>query len=204
MTAWLRRGWSDSLLQTEELRPWAGHAILLDWTLEADAVDAVVPRPVMDAVSTVLVRMGAVAFRWGGEPSWRPDQAEVMAAPRRGVARRMFERVTHRWASDIVLTRHASVVKFMFEHDWELQGQAALIVSGDAEFDGRLRSELATRRQWNDFQFAPSTLALLAPIVDGDGIMFAAASDVVLDTLVAGLRQALTEAGLVVVGGSAS
>ena len=194
VTARLRRAWPGEALQLEALQPAGSHAVLLDWSW--DSVDAGVPPDVAAAVAAALVRIGSVAFRWAGEAPWPADRAVVMRAPPRGMVRAALDRVTASGASDIVVTREADVVVDLFEHEWEMQGQAALVLEAGQGLVEALREALATRRSWVDFELARPALVLVTPAVDGDGILLAAGSEAVLHEVLEALREALADNGV--------
>ena len=194
LTARLRHAWPNKLLQTESLRPKNSSALLLDWQSDGGSIESGVPIRMVQAIANALVGLGSVAFRWAGDYPWPAEDAAVIRAPKHGVDRATVERIMGRWHYDIVLTHHAGVVMAMFDHDWELQGQAALIFDSRQDLDEKVRFELATRREWCDFEFSSSTSVFLAPAVDGDAIVFAARSDEDLKRLTDALLTALTGA----------
>ena len=151
------------------------------------------------AIANALVGMGSVAFRWAGDYTWPTDDAVVVRAPKHGLARATVDRVMGRWQYDLVLTERAAVVIAMFDHDWELQGQAALVFDPQQRLDDKVRCELATRREWREFEFSSPIIAFLAPAVDGDAILVAARADRDLQRLTDGLRAALAKADILLV-----
>ena len=151
------------------------------------------------AIANALVGMGSVAFRWAGDYPWPTDDAVVVRAPNHGIVRAAVDRVMGRWQYDLVLTERAAVVMAMFDHDWELQGQAALVFDSQQRLDDKGCSELATRREWRDFEFSSPVVAFLAPAVDGDAILVAARADRELQRVADGLRVALADADILLV-----
>ena len=193
LTVRLRHAWPHKLLQTEDLRPKDSSTLLLDWHTDGDVIESGVPPRMAKAIADALVDLGSVAFRWAGDCPWPADDADVIRAPKHGFGRATVERIMGRWHYDLVLTRQAAVVVEMFAHDWEYQGQAALVFVAKQDFDEKVRSELATRRKWGDFEFGSSTSVFLAPAVDGDAILVAARSEEDLqrftDALLVALRN---------------
>ncbi len=196
-TARLRYAWADQLLQTAEMRPLNSHAVHLDWQCKVAPVDCGVPRRLAEAISTALVRIGPVLFRWLGTAAWPSDQGTIIQS-RSSLAQAVIGRVTGQRPSDLVLTRHASVAMALFDHGWELQAQAALVLDEGHGMGERLQTELATRHRWADFTLEPPARVFLAPSVDGDGILFATASQTDLQRLTAGLAYALAEAAIAI------
>ena len=196
ITVRLHHIWPERLMQVDDLRPAGSLAVFLDWPIMASSVDAGVPEPLASAVAAALVRVGSVGFRWAGDCPWPKTQAALIKAPDRGILRAVIDRMTGYWESDVVVTDHPDVARAMFDHGWELQGQAALVLDGRQGFDSRALADLATRRSWRDYTFAAPVSMLLAPAVDGDGILIAAGTQADLQRMIDILKDVLREANM--------
>ncbi len=191
----VRRTWSEPL-QLDGLIPAAGSCVLLDWTVDPYPDDGGVPEPIRNGLSDLLCASGNVAFRWQGDATWSADDARLFPPPARGLFQRVAEHVTNRWPVGVVVTRSAAVAAMMFDYDWELQGQAALLFAAGAELPPASRSDLATRREWADFEFRWPVSGLLVPVVDGCGVLMAMASGQEAASMQAALGQAFERQGV--------
>lgn len=184
----LQRQWT-AREQLADLTPATGVAALLTWSVDPHPVDAAVPDVVKCALASVLTRHGELAFHWASDTWPGPGEAAVHPAPRRSAARQLVERLSHCWPSAVVVTRSAAAAACLFDQDWDMQGQAALLIAVTGPRDSLL-ADLATRRDWSSFDFPPPALALLAPAVDGYGALLATAGQPLLDQLLAELADA--------------
>lgn len=164
--------WSETAMQTADGRPPGSHAALLRWT-DTSAVDAGPPPRLAAALAAALVDLGAVAFRWSGPIPWPASEATLVRAARPGPLRAALDGLTNRWPTDLILTLHANVAAALFTHDWDDQGQAALLLPIPDSLDPALRQALATNRSWTATPLPPDT-ALLTPAVDGAALLLAA------------------------------
>ncbi len=184
------RHWSAEFQQLVNLTPSASSAALIIWKTDPDPVDSGVPVTVARCLARFLTTAGQLAFRWQGGASWPSDEATLIRAEPRGVARKLVDRLLHNWPADVVLTRSAAVAANFFEFDWESQGQAGFLIATDANFDNDLRVDLAMRRDWTLFELRSPCRALVVPSVDGDGAMLAAVSDDALEQLISEMKTA--------------
>lgn len=171
LTVRLHYSWSDAAMQTADGRPPGSHAALLQWTDPA-AVDAGLPPRLAAALAAALVDLGFVAFRWSGPAPWPASEATLFRAAHPGPLRAALDRLTHRWPTDLILTRHAAAAAALFTHDWDDQGQAALLLPMPDFLTPALRHALATNRSWTATSL-PLETALLTPAVDGAALLLA-------------------------------
>ena len=196
LTVEMRRRWDQNLLQTAETVPNGSHSRLLLWSAEPAPIDSGAPRDIAKAIARVLTDLGEVAFRWSGDPAWPPDEAQVIAAPERNRLARARDWLTTSWPTDIVVTRSISATLQLFEHEWEMQGQVALVLDPQGDSREPAYAALRDRRDWRNFALAPPVLALLAPAVDGDGAQFSVGSENEAEDLVRRLNIAFGEYGI--------
>lgn len=194
LTVRLHRTWSDADMQTADGRPPGSHAALLQWTDPA-AVDAGPPPRLAAALGAALVDGGFVAFRWSGPVPWPATDATLVRAAHPGALRAALDRLSHRWPADLVLTHHAAAAAALFTHDWDDQGQAALLLPTPDALVPALRQALATNRSWTATPLPPGTV-LLTPAVDGAGVLLAAPTAATLDHLVQAIAAILHDHGI--------
>lgn len=116
------------------------------------------------------------------------ENADARLALQRGAVRRFLDCLTQAWPVDVIVTRSAAVAANLFEYHWEMQSQRVLILDPSADLDETALAELSVRRDWQDFRFAPSVRALIAPTMDGDGALIAAASEEMLASLISAVE----------------
>jgi O-acetyl-ADP-ribose deacetylase (regulator of RNase III) len=172
--------------QTVEMTPAGSRTALLTWDSAPPLVDGGVPRRIARAVARALTSVGAVAFRWRGPVTW-PDRDTEVLQPR-GIGERV--RVRLAGGERLVVTRAAAVAACAFEQDWELQGQVVLAL--DAPPTRGQTDELWLRDDWRGFDLA-SVAGLIAPAVDGAGILMAAATEERLTALIDAVNAALAD-----------
>ena len=192
----IQREWSADRQQLRNLSPATGRAVLITWTEEPAHVDSGVPDRIKRALADCLTGVGKIAFRWAGEVLWSSRDALVIKPTHQNVVSRLAGRFLNNWPSDIVVTQSSTVASRLFDHDWELQGQAALVLASDWEMNEPVLSDLAILRDWTDFRFCPKGIALLVPSVDGGGALLTVASDGQLATLVSLIEAALVGQGV--------
>jgi hypothetical protein len=83
----------------------------------------------------------------------------------------------------------------MFSQHWQLQGQLALVLRDNNPNEKTLH-RLRHARDWRDGRLPQDVHLLIAPAVDGDGILLATASAAEMDQAVGLLLQAFEDAGL--------
>lgn len=194
ITVDIQRNWDSIALQTEGTTPSVGHSIVLMWHIEPARCDAGVPAEIAMPIVRALTAMGDVAFRWSGAPVWRQEQASVIAAPIRDPISRMIDWFKTSWPTDVVVTRSPEAALHLFEHDWALQGQVAMVLRSPYGDTAPAIAALRMRRTWHDFDLAPPVIALMAPIVDGAGAHFTTASPAETEELLRGLSSAFAKA----------
>jgi hypothetical protein len=192
----LLRQWDAVAHQTTEATPAGGHSALLLWHIEPSPVDAGVPREIAEVVAQVLTALGQVAFRWSGEPTWPPHEADTIQAPHRGLLQRACDWFMTSWPTDVVVTRSTSVAVHLFDHGWEDQGQVALVIDPKEGAAASVLGALQTLRDWRSFGMATPVHALIAPSTDGDGVLFTATSPEMLEDIVRCLARRFGGAGI--------
>lgn len=158
--------------------------------------DAGVPAPVIDVVSRVAASLGAVAFRLFFQEDL-PEGVRQVPAVRPFLPVRIYQRLTRSWPADVAIATEAAGVAELFLQDWELQGQTALVLRTGALSDETM-GHLRRLRDWRGVGFPADARLLIAPAVDGEGILLAAASVRELAEIISRLRQAFEQAGLAV------
>jgi hypothetical protein len=118
----------------------------------------------------------------------------VISAPHRDPIRRAVDWVTTSWPADLVVTHSAATAAQLFEHEWDTQGQAALVIEPQARDVEPAFEWLRSARDWRNFDPAPPVTALIAPIVDGDGALLAARSKEHIDMIVATFARTFARA----------
>jgi hypothetical protein len=192
----LQHHWDSIAQQTTEMAPQSGYSILLAWRVEPPAIDGGVPREVARAIARTLTNLGEVAFRWSGAPAWPQGDARIIPAPYRHLIQRAADWLNASWPAELVVTRSAAAAAQLFEHDWEMQGQAALVLD---PCGGEAQSALAalrTRRDWQSFELISPAIALITPIVDGDGALLTTRLPEVTEDIVGHLASAFADVGI--------
>jgi hypothetical protein len=192
----LHRRWDARVYQTGEITPRDSHCFVLEWKAEPQPVDAEVPAIIAQAIGRALTGLGRVGFRWSGATTWPEREAVIIPPPDRSVARKISDQLTTSWPSTVVMTAVAAVAAQLFQHDWDQQGQLALVLDPAGGSEAPAVDALQRRRDWRDFALRPPVIALIAPIVDGTGALFATGSNSAAEQLLAKLTQGLSDAGL--------
>jgi hypothetical protein len=188
------RSWDTALFQTEDLTPEHCTAVLLTWEMEPPPIDAGVPAPLVEIVSRIASEMGPVAFRLFF-PENLPASLAVFPAPRPWWPVRLYRRLTRTWPADLAIARDATAAEELFSQDWALQGQTALVLN-DVNASGKTLDRLRQVRDWRGSGFPEDVRLLIAPAVDGDGILFAAGSAPEIEEALGSLLRACRVAGL--------
>ena len=188
------RSWDEAWFHTAELRPRHSEAALLTWTLDPPATDAGVPAPLVEIVSEVAASLGPVAFRIFF-PVDLPAGIEMHSAPKAWFPVALYRRLTRTWPADVAIATEAAAAAEMFSQDWQLQGQIALVLDSEGLRDETLQ-RLRTARNWSDTPFPEGVRLLLAPAVDGDGILVVTDSASGMDQVLELLSQAAAKLGL--------
>lgn len=194
----IRRFWDEALFQTAASRPARSAVVLLTWTMDPPPVDAGVPPPVIEIVSQVAASLGAAAFRLF-YPEDLPAGLRRVPSARPLLPVRIYQRLTRTWPAEIAIAMDATAVAELFLQDWEMQGQTALVLRTGSPTDETL-GHLGRLRDWRGVDFPADARLLIAPAVDGDGILFAAASARELTDILDTLQQTFERAGLIVWG----
>ena len=198
LTVRIHRAWDASLFRTAESRPEFSAAALLTWSMDPPPVDSGVPAPVIEIVSRVAASMGPVAFRLFF-PEDAPAGIRRLPAPKPWAPVRLWRRLTRSWPAEIAVAEDASGAAELFSQDWELQGQLALAL-GDGGASNETLDRLRRARDWRGAGFPPDARLLIAPAVDGDGILLAAAGGAALDQALDLLLRAFDQADIPVHG----
>jgi hypothetical protein len=120
----------------------------------------------------------------------------MIPAPDRDPIRRAAEWLTTSWPADLVVTRSAVAAARLFEHEWDTQGQAVLVIEPHARNNEPALEWLRQARDWRNFDPTPPVIALMAPIVDGDGALLAASSKDGVDAIVTDMARAFARAAI--------
>jgi len=188
----ISRAWDEPAQQTAEFRPARSAAALLTWTTSPPAIDAGVPGPIADVVSQVVASLGGVAFRLFF-PEELPTGLHRLPMKRPWWPIRIYQRLTRTWSADIAIATEAAGAAELFQQDWQLQGQTALVLRAGALTSETLQY-LQRLRDWRGTSFPADACLLIAPAVDGDGILFVAESASDLAAALSRLRQAFERA----------
>jgi hypothetical protein len=188
--------WDEASKQTANLRPVNSVAALLTWTVLPLPIDECVPEPIMRAVTEAATTSGTLAFRLLFNVDL-PEGLTVHPAPRAWFGRRVVERLRHTWPASIAtaITPHAAIE--MFFQNWHLQDQAALVLRTDS-LSRESMDRLRRARDWRGHDFPADARVLIAPAVDGEGVLFVAADVHELESAVRAVADRLRDAGLVV------
>lgn len=188
--------WDEASQQTANLRPANSAAALLTWMVLPLPIDECVPEPIMRAVTETATTNGTLAFRLLFNVDL-PDGLTVHPAPRAWFGRRVVERLFHCWPADIATATTPHAATEMFFQNWHLQDQAALM-QRNASLSHESMDHLRRARDWRRHDFPPDAGVLIAPAVDGEGVLFVAADVHELESVVRAVANRLRDEGLVV------
>lgn len=188
--------WDEGSKHTANYRPINSIAALLTWDVVPLPIDEGVPDPIMRAVAETMAASGTVAFRLFFNVDLR-DGLTLHPAPRAWFARRVVERLLHCWPATIATAITPHAVTEMFFQNWHLQDQAALVLR-NANRSHVSMDRLRRERDWRRHEFPPDARVLIAPAVDGEGVLFVAADMRELENAVLAVTDRLRDAGLVV------
>ena len=193
--------WDAALLQTVRLQPKASSSVLIEFSLEPEAVDAGLPESLARAMAVGLAEYGTVAGRWFEKDTPLPLEAEVAQPRKRNPVVRAIQRGLHTWWVPVVVTRSPEVIAGLLDQEWAVQHQALLVLDSklvvNPESDARdaALEALSTNRDWREFKFPTPARVLVAPAVDGDFILVAGATKECLQGVLDCLARAFREAG---------
>jgi hypothetical protein len=186
---WDAVGW-----QTAALRPKDAFGLLLHWSVHPASVDEGVPETVKQIVAATIASLGSVAFRIFFEHTLSP-MTTIIPAPPRSFPLRIIERLTRRWPADLAIATTTPDVQELFEQQWQVQGQIALVLCASLpKWDCLER--LRRVRDWSRQVFPPEALLLIAPAVDGDGLLLAGKDREILADVLKTLSSAFHNAGV--------
>ncbi|ETF04673.1 hypothetical protein W822_02140 [Advenella kashmirensis W13003] len=192
--------WDEALSQTAGFRPAGSRAALIDWTVLPLPIDESVPDPVMRAVARTAISMGTVAYRLFFKEAL-PNGVSVYRAPRAWIGKRVLDRMTRTWPADIATAITPEATVDIFFQYWHMQAQTALVLRNDSLSDESM-DRLRRARDWRDLPFPADAKLLIAPAVDGEGVLLAAAHRDELDVAVQAVADELRRAGVAVtIGG---
>jgi hypothetical protein len=189
-----RRQWDAVGWQTSALRPKHCFGILLHWPVDPKSIDKGVPETIKQIVAATIASLGPVAFRVFFEHTLSANTT-IIPATRRFLPWRIIERLTRQWPVDLAIARTTADVQQLFEQQWQLQGQVALVLSASFLSWESLES-LQRVRDWSRQEFPPEALLLIAPAVDGDGLLLVGKNRDVLASTQTTLSSAFCNAGL--------
>jgi len=113
------------------------------------------------------------------------------------------DRMRRTWPVDIATAMTPEATAEMFSQDWHLQGQTGLVLRGYSLSDESM-NRLRRARDWRDQAFPADAKLLIAPAVDGEGVLLAAGHQCELEEAVEGVVSRLVNAGVdVTVDGAA-
>jgi hypothetical protein len=190
----IERAWDEVLFQTTSLRPAYGAAVLLTWTSEPPTVESGVPPPVIDTVSRVATSLGRVAFRLF-HPADPGLGIALLCASRPALSARIRAWITGVRLPDVAVAHQPTAAAQLFAQNWQLQGQLALVLRDRGISDETLR-RLGRAKDWSGAGLPYDGRLLIAPAVDGAGILLAAASAAEVDHALGLLLQAFDETGI--------
>lgn len=194
--------WNETSSQTTSFTPAGSAVALIDWTILPLPIDEGVPEHVIRVVAEMAVSMGTVAFRLFFKDNL-PNGLTIHPAPRAWVGQRVVERMRRSWPADIAIAMTPEATAELFSQDWHLQGQTALVLRGHSLSDESM-NRLRHTRDWRDQAFPAEAKLLIAPAVDGEGVLLAAGHQRELEEAVEGVVSRLVNAGVnVVIDGAA-
>jgi hypothetical protein len=196
VTVDVRRHWDPRVEQTDEITPRAGCSILVAWQVDPPTTDAEVPPEMAACLAEALTSWGSVWFRWCGAPPAHEAGGRMIPAPQRDMLRRMTDRLAVSWPIDVMVTRSPTLAVQCFQFEWDSQGQVVLVVDPLCDDTCAVLAALRTRRNWQEFELSPPVIALLAPIVDGQGAILCTQSEDKLQGLVRSLEGHLRNVGV--------
>lgn len=188
--------WDEASMQTANLRPGNCTAALLTWTVLPLPIDESVPVPIMRAVTETATTSGTLAFRLFFNVDL-PDGLTVHPAPRAWFGRRLVEGLLYCWPANIATATTPDAATEIFFQNWHLQDQAALIQRNDT-LSYESMDRLRRARDWRRHEFPADARVLIAPAVDGEGVLFVAADVHELESAVRAVTDRLRVAGVVV------
>lgn len=191
----IKRNWDGKMMQTLELLPAGSAAVLIGYTLDLLSDEGGLAASVAGALARGLVEYGTVAGRWFDEDVSGFADAELWPPPRRNPIKRLLERAQNKWPSPVVTTRSAEVVVELLDRGWEIQYQALLVLDAGAANAAEAVRALSVNRDWRGFAFPEPVLALVAPGVDGDFILVAAATEERLSEVLENVVRSFGKAG---------
>jgi hypothetical protein len=107
----------------------------------------------------------------------------------------LYRRLTRTWHADLATASDATAAEELFIQDWALQGQTALVLN-DVNASEETLDRLRCARDWRGSGFPKDVRLLIAPAVDGAGILFAAGSVPEIEEMLRSLLRACRMAGL--------
>ena len=162
-----------------------------DWQVAPWPSEGGMPEPIVAVLADVLAAQGPVVGHWAGAP---PPHATLFPAPRRGWARRLWDRVLGRWVSDVLLGTRPATVALLIDAGWAAENQVLLALRAGRDPSPAV-SLLAQWRDWREVVLPDVVRVLLLPGADGDSVLMAAADPAELEVLVDALGAAFREAG---------
>lgn len=188
--------WDEAVSQTASFRPAGSYVALIDWTVLPRPADESVPDPVMRAVARTAISMGKIAFRLFFKEAL-PNGVTTYPAPRAWIGKRVLERMRRTWPVDIATAITSEAAVDIFFQYWHMQAQTALVLRNDSLSDKSM-DRLRRARDWRDLPFPADVKLLIAPAVDGEGVLLAAAHRDELDFAVQAVADELRRAGVAV------
>ena len=190
----IQERWDEVGWQTANLRPKATFGSLLYWSVDPASIDEGVPTTIKEIVAATISSVGPVAFRIFFDHNMSSETIIITAA-RRLFPLRIIERLTRCWPADLAISRTTADVQALFEQHWHQQGQMALVLSAlPTKWDCLER--LRRVRDWSRQEFPPEALLLIAPAVDGDGLLLASKDREILAGVLKTLSSAFRNAGV--------
>ncbi len=172
--------WDAEAWETRAITPAESQAAVLTWEGFPD-IDGGIPEWLTSPLASALTSLGEVCFRHRSDPGVGVRTlGEVRSAP---------------WplgsAWHVIGSRKAEGVVDLFDADWAQGDQIALVASSD---DARVLQMLGVRRPC-DVRLEGAEL-LVGAIVDGGGVLLAAASAERLQAGLAAVAKAVGQAGI--------
>ena len=188
------REWDGVLMRTATMRPRGSAAALLQYECDPWPDEGGLPLPIASAMAAGLTGCGLVAGCWPALcPA--PDDAVRHDPPRHRFRARGVDHAFAAVACPVVVTQSVAGVTALLEQGWSTQQQTLLLLDGD-EGAERAAQVLGRLQDWTRFVFPPPAWVLVAPGVDGDVTLFAAASEARLRPVLSAVRRAFEEIGL--------